>query len=311
VLVVQHVGALPSVLPELLSSAGPNPAVHAAHGDQPRPGVVCVAPPDHHMMLGPHAIHLTRGPKENHSRPAIDPLFRSAALHWRERVIGVVLTGTLDDGAAGLVAIKSCGGRVLVQDPATARERGMPDNAMVTGMVDFCGDIDAIAQELVRLVASDAATTSREPENPPEVVSHEVRINRGEDRMEHVSAIGSPSAMTCPDCGGTLWEIKDPCLLRYRCHTGHAFSGRSLAHVQMQSTEVTLRGSIRALREREHLLRRLAQVARSQGDVQQAMAGENQASFLLEQSDRLLRLIEDEHVRDPAHNRSLREPRPG
>ncbi|MGS5085013.1 chemotaxis protein CheB [Hydrogenophaga sp. A37] len=309
VLVVQHVGALPSLLPELLSKAGPNPAVHASQGDAPRPGVVYVAPPDHHMLLEPQAIRLTRGPKENHARPAIDPLFRSAALHWRERVIGVVLTGCLDDGAAGTVAIKACGGSVLVQDPVTAQERGMPDSALATGAVDFCGDIESIAGQLRQLVESRSAERPRDPAALPEQVAREVCINRGEALMEHVNAIGSPSGLSCPECGGSLWEIRDESMLRYRCHTGHAFSGRSLAHSQLETTEEALRSSIRALREREHLLRRLAQVARTQGDLTQALAGESQADLLLDQSKRLTGLIEGESERGPAHNRRLLEPR--
>lgn len=311
VLVVQHVGALPSLLPELLSKRGPNPARHAAQGENPRPGTLYVAPPDHHMLLEVDEIRLTRGPKENHARPAIDPLFRSAAFHWRERVIGVVLTGALDDGTAGLAAIKACGGRALVQDPTTALERSMPDSALRSVQVDFCGSVEAIARELVRLVTSTNAGPLREPVSAPEQVAREVRINQGEDLMEHVNAIGSPSNLSCPDCGGTLWEVSDGSLLRYRCHTGHAFSGRSLAHNQMETAENSLRASIRALREREVLLRRLAQVARTQGDLTQALAGESEADLLLEQSERLIRLIEGEATHETAHNRQLREPRPG
>jgi two-component system chemotaxis response regulator CheB len=311
VLVTQHVGALPSLLPELLTRRGPHRAVHATHGEKPRPGTIYVAPPDHHMLLEADEIRLTRGPKENHARPAIDPLFRSAAFHWRERAIGVVLTGALDDGTAGLAAIKACGGRTLVQDPATAVERGMPDSALASVSVDFCGSIDAIARELVRLVTAMRSQSPQEPASPPEQVAREVYINLGEGLMEHVNAIGSPSTLSCPDCGGTLWEIKDDSLLRYRCHTGHAFSGRSLEHTQVESAESSLRASVRALREREYLLRRLAQVARTQGDLTQALAGEGQADLLFEQSERLLRLVEGESAHETAHNRQLREPRPG
>ncbi|WP_439519277.1 chemotaxis protein CheB [Hydrogenophaga sp.] len=311
VLVVQHVGALPSVLPELLTRSGPNPARHASEGERPEPGHIYVAPPDHHMLLEPRQIRLTRGPKENHSRPAIDPLFRSAAFHWRERAIGVVLTGNLDDGAAGLAAIKACGGRSLVQDPATALHRSMPDAALACVKVDFCGNIEAIAQELVRIVTAKHAGQGVETEALPEHLAREVHINRGEATMANVNAIGSPSGLSCPDCGGSLWEIKDQTLLRYRCHTGHAYSGLSLAHCQEETAEGSLRASIRALREREILLRRLAQVSRSQGDLTQAQAGESQADLLLEQAERLRRLLEGEPDAANAHNRPLRETRTG
>ena len=288
VLVVQHVGALPSLLPELLTRNGHLPAAHATQGARPQPGRIYVAPPDRHMLLERNAIRLTRGPKENHARPAIDPLFRSAGAYWRERAIGVVLTGSLDDGAAGLAAIKACGGRALVQDPSTAQDRSMPDSALASARVDFCGDVEAMAEELVRLVGS----APPEPLQVPEQVAREVSINLGEDLMQNINEIGNPSGLTCPDCGGGLWEIKDSPVLRYRCHTGHAFSGRSLAHTQVESTESALRGSVRALREREILLRRLAYVARAQGDVTQALAGEGQADLLREQSDQLKSLIE-------------------
>lgn len=289
VLVVQHVGTLPSLLPQLLSRTACMPAEHASQGTRPRPGQIYVAPPDRHMLLEAETIRLTRGPKENHARPAIDPLFRSAAVHWRERAIGVILTGSLDDGAAGLAAIKACGGRALVQDPSTALERSMPDSALASVDADFCGDLDAMAVELVRLVGS---TPSEPPVAVPDHVAREVHINRGEDLMPNINEIGSPSGLTCPDCGGGLWEIKESPLLRYRCHTGHAFSGRSLAHTQVEDTENTLRSSVRALREREILLRRLAYVARAQGDVAQALAGEGQADLLRDQTEHLKSLIE-------------------
>lgn len=153
VLVVQHIGANPSILPELMNTRGPNRAVHARDGDRPQPGTIHVAPPDHHMLLERDRIRLTRGAKENHARPAIDPLFRSAALHWGPRVIGVILSGQLDDGAAGLQAIKECGGRVLVQDPSTAVEPSMPRSALASVAVDDCLPSREIAPALVRMIA--------------------------------------------------------------------------------------------------------------------------------------------------------------
>jgi two-component system chemotaxis response regulator CheB len=149
--VVLHVGARPSILPDLLTRKGPLPAVHGAQGLALRPGIIYVAPPDHHMLFTDQEVRLSRGPRENFSRPAIDPLFRSAALYWRERAIGVVLTGALRDGSAGLAAIKACGGTAIVQDPDTAFEPSMPTHALSSTAVDHCLPLPEIAPTLVRL----------------------------------------------------------------------------------------------------------------------------------------------------------------
>lgn len=154
--VVLHVGSQHSILPELLSAHGPLRAVHPRHGERLVPGRIFVAPPDHHMLFTPDGVQLTRGPRENHSRPAIDPLFRSAALHWRDRAIGVVLTGDLDDGTAGLAAIKDCGGTAIVQDPATAFEPSMPASALAHVAVDGCLPLAAIGPALAQLVGLQA-----------------------------------------------------------------------------------------------------------------------------------------------------------
>src|SRR5205085_3197560 len=130
VCIVQHVGSNPSLLPDLLRYRGPNQAMHAEDGQQLTPGTLHVAPPDHHMLIEGDRLYLTQGPKENHARPAIDPLFRSAAVTYGPDVIGVILTGQMDDGSAGLKAVKECGGLAIVQDPKTAAEPEMPRNAM-------------------------------------------------------------------------------------------------------------------------------------------------------------------------------------
>lgn len=170
------------------------------------------------------SLRLTRGPKENHTRPAIDPLFRSAALAWGARTIGVVLSGMLDDGTAGLVAIKECGGTAVVQDPASAEEPDMPANALSWVDADFVVAQDAIGALLGRL-----AQLPPRPDVPaPERLQREVAINRGEDLLENLAGIAGPSSLTCPDCGGSLWQVNGSEQLRYRCHTGHAFGAVTL-----------------------------------------------------------------------------------
>lgn len=270
VCIVQHVGNNPSLLPELLRYRGQNHAVHVEDGQRLTSGTLHVAPPDHHLLVEGETLRLTQGPKENHARPAIDPLFRTAALTWGPRVIGIVLTGQMDDGAAGLRAIHDCGGITIVQDPDTAAEPEMPRNALASVPVDHCVPLAEIAPLLQRLVGTrtpPAATPASE-----ELV-REVAINRGDAIMEHLEAIGARAPLTCPDCGGSLWEMNNPKPLRYRCHTGHAYTVTSLHRAQQDASEHALRQSVRALRERELLLRRVAAIATATGDRAQAQAG--------------------------------------
>lgn len=277
VCIVQHIGSNPSLLPQLLSFRGANEALHARDGQPLTPGKLFVAPPDRHMLVEDGVLRLTHGPRENHARPAIDPLFRSAALRYRERAIGIVLTGQMDDGTAGLKAIKDCGGTAIVQDPATAREPSMPRSALDNVAVDHCVPLEEIVPLLQRLVAAPAAAR---PTPVPETVAREVAINLGEACMEMLHDIGTPSSLTCPDCGGSLWEMKESRPLRYRCHTGHAFGALSLAHAQKEGAEYALWSTVRALREREALLRRMAHVAEAIGDPVQAQAGRAEAERL-------------------------------
>lgn len=274
--VVQHVGSNTSVLPELLASRGPHPAVHARDGQLLTPGVIHIAPPDQHMLVEGRYLRLTRGPRENHTRPAIDPLFRSAALAWGPRAIGVVLTGFLDDGTAGLAAIKQRGGTAIVQDPGTAEEPSMPRNALDCVDVDFSVPLAEIGPLLSRLVQQPAAAEA--PAAP--ALEREVAINRGEDLLENLGAIAEPAGISCPDCGGGLWEVKQSPPLRYRCHTGHAYTARTLEQAQAEDGEHALRSGVRALQEREMLLRRMASIADAAGDTAQAEAGRKHADRL-------------------------------
>lgn len=161
VCIVQHIGSNPSLLPELLRFRGPNPAMHAEDGQRLTAGTLHVAPPDRHMLLEGDRLRLTHGPKENHARPAIDPLFRSAALSHGPAVVGVVLTGQMDDGTAGLKAVKDCGGTVVVQDPASAEAPEMPRSALRNVAVDHCVALDEIPSLLVRLVQGSAHAAGR------------------------------------------------------------------------------------------------------------------------------------------------------
>ncbi|HRO58279.1 MAG TPA: chemotaxis protein CheB, partial [Burkholderiaceae bacterium] len=228
ILVVLHVGAYPSMLPSLLSEAGPLPAVHASDGQPLEPGRIYIAPPDHHLLVDGEYARLSRGPKEHHTRPAADTLFRSVALACGPRVVGVVLTGQLDDGTAGLQAIKACGGLSIVQDPREAPAPSMPLSALEYVDVDHCLPIDAIAAMMVTLAHEPAPAAAPPP--PRELEREHELTTTGQIAMDEIEEIGQPSKLSCPDCGGVLWSIKDSQPPRYRCHTGHGFTQRSLGN---------------------------------------------------------------------------------
>lgn len=293
VCVVLHVGAFRSNLPELLEAVGPLPAAHARDGEPLRHGRILIAPPDHHLLLEEDAsVQLTRGPKEHHTRPAVDPMFRSAALSLGPRVIGVLLTGGLDDGTAGLQAIKECGGLAVVQDPADAEDPGMPGAALQAMAVDHCVPLEGIAPLLVELVRQAAVAVAVDP--PPHLVHEHLAGLGGENAMDELEQVAAPSTLVCPDCKGTLWEIRDANPPRYRCHTGHGFSLRTLAAVQQEATENALWSAVRALQEKEVLLRRIAELDRSAGDEAHARQAETEAEQLRAQAETLRALVEQE-----------------
>jgi two-component system, chemotaxis family, protein-glutamate methylesterase/glutaminase len=287
--IVLHVGTQYSILPELLSRRGPWRAVHPQQGEPLVPGTLYVAPPDHHMLFTAKTLRLSRGPRENHARPALDPLFRSVALEWRERAIGVVLTGDLDDGTAGLGAIKACGGIAIVQDPATSFQPSMPASALANVPVDHCLPLEEIAPTLVRLVRNEPQP---QPAQAAPTPTREQAIFDGDQPMQNLAEVGQPSSLTCPECGGGLWELKEARPLRYRCHTGHGYSALSLESAQTEVAEQALWSSVRALQEREMLLRRLANVAEATGDKAQAEVGRRQADRVKEQVHHLTSLVE-------------------
>jgi len=260
ILFAQHVGAHPSVLPDLLSYKGPNRAKFGEQGEVPQPGTIYVAPSDHHMLIEHGKIRVWKGPKIHHNRPAIDPLFRSAAMEYGGRAVGVVLTGMLDDGTAGLKAIKECGGLAVVQDPDDAQEPSMPLSALAYVQVDHVATLDDLAALLGMLASSKPRPGEAKP---AQWLRDEHAATFGDPDMKHLKAIGSPSAFTCPDCGGALFELNDQQPVRFVCHTGHAYSLRTLTAVREETTDTALWTSLRALQEKEAIVRRLAEVQES------------------------------------------------
>ena len=276
VFVVLHVPSTgTSALPGILSRSGPLPAGHVKDGEPIEHGRIYVAPPDHHLLVVAGHVHLTRGPHENGHRPAVDPLFRSAAREYATRVVGVVLSGALDDGTAGLVAIKSQGGVTVVQDPEDALYPGMPASALEHAEVDHVLPAASIGALLARLATEPAG----EPTGPaPTVMKVEVDVERFSLEAIEADHPGDPSGFSCPDCNGVLWAIQDGGMQRFRCRVGHAWSPESLLTRQSDSLEAALWIALRSLEERAALARRLAEPARRRGHRITATRFEEQAT---------------------------------
>src|SRR4051812_32199950 len=206
VFVVWHLSpGVKSVLPALMSKAGPLPAEHPKDGDPIQPGRIYVAPNDHHLLLERGYVRVTRGPKENRFRPAVDPLFRSAAYIYGPRAVGVVLSGALDDGTAGLWAIKLRGGTAIVQDPADAMHRSMPLNALDNVAVDYKVPVADMGPLLARLVRDEAGPEPLVAASERARMQAEVAIARERDsRAEDILQYGELSPFTCPECHGVL-----------------------------------------------------------------------------------------------------------
>jgi two-component system chemotaxis response regulator CheB len=277
VFVVLHVSPhAASILPQLLSRSGPLPASHAVDGEPIRPGRIYVAPPDHHLLIHQDSIRLSRGPRENGVRPAVDPLFRTAARWHGPGVVGVVLSGTLDDGAAGLLAIKERGGVAVVQDPDDALFPWMPRAAMDVVAVDHVLPASGISELINRLARSGPAGQGDGPvpddmEIESAMAEFDLDAIQGDDRP------GTPSGFACPDCAGVLWEIHDGEMVRYRCRVGHAWSPTSLLAEQSKALEVVLWTAFRALEERAAMAARMAEQFRSRGQVRSAARFVDQA----------------------------------
>ena len=250
-----------SVLPQLLSRAGPLPARHARHGDRLEPGVIFVAPPNHHLLVVDQHLHLSQGPKENHARPAIDVLFRSAAEAYTTGVIGVLLSGMLNDGASGLWTIERLGGNVLVQHPEDAEYPEMPLNALRRVVAQEVLRARDIGPCLVEWLQRPPTPRGGRPMNEEERhrLLAEIRTSAGQGTFaEGFQLMGPPSTLTCPECHGVLGQIEEGGRTRFRCHTGHAFTAEVLLAVLQVSAEKALWNAVRVLDEQVIVLDRLS-----------------------------------------------------
>jgi two-component system chemotaxis response regulator CheB len=264
IFIVQHVSpSARSMLPELLSRAGPLPARSPADGDPIKSGNIYVAAPDFHMLLRSDRILMRRGPTENRTRPAANALFRSAALAFGGRVIGVVLTGLLDDGTEGLIAIKAAGGLSIVQDPADAEWPSMPRNALKRDHVDRSLPLSEIGPLLARLTREQAGPGIPLPDEyriEDQIAAQEFAVMESD-----IVTPGQPSHISCPDCGGVLNQIVVDNEIRFRCQVGHAFTPIGLAAAQSEELERALGIAARTHRDRIRLFGQMRESAHTRG----------------------------------------------
>jgi two-component system chemotaxis response regulator CheB len=283
-------------LPGILARATDLVVGPAHDGEALEHGRVYVCVGDKHLLVGADEVHVRAGPRENGHRPAVDPLFRSAARFYGPRVIGVILSGTLSDGTAGLHAVKRRGGVAVVQDPVDALYDGMPVNAMEYARVDHVAPAKEIGPLLVRLV-HDAA--GAEPDEPPEVMRKEVAVTEVGDEALQAEHPGRPSPWPCPDCNGVLWQIDDGPLLRFRCRVGHAWSAEALLEVQSEEVEAALWVALRALQDRAALSSALADQAEHEGRRISAGRFRGESREIRHSVEVLRRLLGTETEREP------------
>ena len=262
---------------------------------------IYLAPPDFHLIVQGERLRVIRGPRENRMRPAIDPLFRTAAVTYRSYATGVILTGMLDDGTAGLQAIESCGGMTIVQDPSDAAYSSMPKSAIANVKVDRIAPLKDIPDILIERVKQTPALVS---EVPADLLLEAPITKEAITEPETMKQIGKPVAHSCPSCGGPLWQIGNSTklldkskqfskesLLRYRCHIGHAFTSRTLIEEQNEATEKALWIALRTLEERGRLLKNMRDRYAQRGAVALAKTHEERAEEALEHSALIRDLI--------------------
>lgn len=273
VLVAIHLAAdADSHLPDILARRSPLPVRHARHGEALEPGVILVARPGRHLVVHQDVVHLSRGPRENRRRPSIDALFNTAARWHGPNVVGVVLSGALDDGAAGAAAIAAQDGTVIVQDPQDAQCTGMPRAALTAVRRAQCGAAEDIPRLLDKalheLTAADVGEVSG-------MVDWET-ANVGDEPVERRAATpGAPAAIGCPECHGGMFEADASGTLHYLCHVGHSWSPESLLAAQREAIEAALYAAAAKLLEEAAVLKRLAAAAESDGAAAATSADEH------------------------------------
>ncbi len=263
-LVTLHLSARSeSILPRILGRASGLRADQGADGEKIEAGRILVAPPNRHMVLNDGHVHLTLGPRENRQRPSIDPMFRSAAESYGKNVVGIVLSGMLDDGAAGLAVIKQRGGLCIVQEPTEALYPDMPQSALAEAKPHLCLLKEEIRSLLLGLNENHSVAAwkklktqrCRAEEFDETLASHNAATGKWKQMSKD---FGEPTGFVCPECDGPLWETDAAGLQQFSCLVGHAYSPKSLLAAQGEAVEHALWTALRALEERAELQRRLA-----------------------------------------------------
>jgi two-component system, chemotaxis family, protein-glutamate methylesterase/glutaminase len=260
ILIVLHTASHSgSLLPSILTRAGNLPVTHPQDGEPIQPGKVYIAPPGFHMIVEEGFLRVVGGPRENLQRPAIDPLFRSAAGAYGRRVIGVILTGMLDDGTAGLMVVTASGGEAIVEDPESAMFPSMPRSAVDHVPNAHVAPLAELPATLLHLIRQELGPESNSLKKASIASGKETRIAELDmSEISNEARLGKPSPFACPDCGGVLWEIEEHGLLRFRCRVGHALTAKYLGVEQRYAVETALWEALRALEENASLYRRMA-----------------------------------------------------
>ena len=282
----------PAILADILTRSGRLPARNARDRERLSPGHVFVAPPDLHLLIEPGVVRVSKGPRENRFRPAIDPLFRTAAQVYGPGAIGVLLTGNLDDGTAGLWTIKQLGGLAVVQDPTDAMFSSMPASAIAHVRVDHVSPVSEIPDLLVKLVSQpvEAALGG----TPSESLEVEVKIAKEQNPLDAgLLRVGEPSSFACPECHGVLLQLEEGGRLRFRCHTGHAYSMDSLLAAIAEGIEDALWSAVRALEEGGLLLHTMADHIEAFHDGHQSGQLRTRADEARRQSEALRKLVSE------------------
>ncbi len=296
IFIVQHVAPYTtSYLPTILNFSGKLPASHAVDGESIKTGHIYVAPPDHHLLIEEDRVLVKKGPKENRFRPSIDALFRSAAYTYGPRVIGIVLTGLLDDGTSGMWSIKRLGGISVIQQPEEAMYPSMPESVQQHVEVDYVVELAQLAPLLSELIQQDVSPRPTLSGLERKRMETEVKTAMTDSAFAmNILQEGELTPLTCPQCHGSLVSIREGTIIRYRCHTGHAYTASSLLAEIKQGVEDSLWSAVRSLDEVTILMNQAAQAFDEGGNPEAAQTYWQKAEEAQQQAFKIRTIAIDE-----------------